>query len=124
MTAAAPVRRRVVAFCPACHRTEPDRPLHEVRRLPARLEDRVAGNGAQVWLTRTCPEHGPIATLYEEDARILDYLERWTTQPNRATPDVTHCDEATGQTLRTCFLPSGISKGPGRGFSAFLFLPK
>lgn len=76
------LRAEVTAFCPACHRAEPDTPLAQVRRLPARLleDDRV-------WLVRTCPDHGTIETLYEEHPRLLDYLERWQAPTRGPTPD-------------------------------------
>jgi uncharacterized radical SAM superfamily Fe-S cluster-containing enzyme len=41
----------------------------------------------RVWLVRECPEHGVIETLYEEDPRILDYLEQWTAPTKPPTPD-------------------------------------
>ncbi len=93
------LRRPVTAFCPECHREEPDRPLAEVRRLPARLED-----DRHVWLVRMCPEHGPVETLYEEHPAMLDYLERWTTEPKRATPDDPDNDTP---------LPAGYLRGLG-----------
>ena len=62
------IRRRVVAYCPRCHVA--DDPT--TRRLEASLAD---GAGS-VWLLRECPVHGPIVTLYEEDAELLDYLAR------------------------------------------------
>ncbi len=77
------VHRYVTAFCPACHREQPDRPLAQVQRLAGRL---MAQDGA-VWLERACPEHGLIRTLYEESAEILGYLERWTAQTKEHTPD-------------------------------------
>ncbi|HSF84229.1 MAG TPA: radical SAM protein [Acidimicrobiia bacterium] len=82
MTGGRRVRRSVIAYCPACHRSNPEQPLDQVRRLPAQLED-----DGRVWLTRTCPDHGRLETLYEEVASILDYLEQWTTRPDRGTPD-------------------------------------
>jgi uncharacterized radical SAM superfamily Fe-S cluster-containing enzyme/prolipoprotein diacylglyceryltransferase len=76
------VRAEVTAFCPACHRDDPSLPLDRVRRLPARLIE----NG-QVHLVRTCPDHGTIATLYQESPRLLDYLERWQAPTRGPTPD-------------------------------------
>jgi len=35
-----------------------------------------------------------------------------------------YCDGLTGQTFSTCLLPSGSSKGPGKGLAAPRFLPK
>ena len=40
-----------------------------------------------MWLVRTCPDHGTIETLYEEEPRILDYLERWQAPTRGPTPD-------------------------------------
>lgn len=77
------VRKRVAAFCPRCHAEEPNRPLGAVARLPAELAE---AEGA-VWLIRECPHHGRVVTLYEEDARILDELERWTAPTKGPTPD-------------------------------------
>jgi uncharacterized radical SAM superfamily Fe-S cluster-containing enzyme len=41
----------------------------------------------RVWLTRECPAHGRVETLYQEDAGILRYLERWEAPPAKVTPD-------------------------------------
>jgi len=76
------VRAEVTAFCPACHAAHPGTPLVRVRRLPAQLVE-----DGRVWLTRTCPDHGTIETLYEENPRILDYLERWQAPTRGPTPD-------------------------------------
>ena len=77
------VRKEVAAFCPRCHAEEPERPLAGVARLPGELAE---AEGA-VWLARECPRHGRVVTLYEEDAAILDELERWTAPTKGATPD-------------------------------------
>lgn len=77
------VRRRVAAFCPRCHAEEPYRPLGSVAQLPGALAE---AEGA-VWLIRDCARHGEVVTLYEEDARILEELERWTAPTRGATPD-------------------------------------
>ena len=77
------VRRQVAAFCPRCHAEDPYRPLGAVARLPGALAD---SEGA-VWLVRDCPRHGEVVSLYEEDARILTELERWTAPTRGATPD-------------------------------------
>lgn len=76
-------RKEVMAFCPACHHDDPHRRLESVARLEGRLHER----GGRVLLTRTCPTHGPITTLYEESAEILTWLERWTAQTRPPTPD-------------------------------------
>ncbi len=73
------IRRSVVAFCPHCHVAEPP----TTRRLGATL----AEGAGSVWLVRQCPDHGPVVTLYEEDAELLDYLEQWTAPPKSPTPD-------------------------------------
>jgi hypothetical protein len=77
------IRRHVNAFCPRCCREDPLRPLEDVRRLSGYL----AEADGRVWLVRDCPEHGRLVTLYEEDAEILDYLERWTAPTKGPTPD-------------------------------------
>jgi 7,8-dihydro-6-hydroxymethylpterin dimethyltransferase len=77
------VRKPVAAFCPRCHAEEPSGPLGAVARLPAELAE---AEGA-VWLVRECTHHGRVVTLYEEDARILDELERWTAPTKGPTPD-------------------------------------
>jgi hypothetical protein len=89
--------RWVMAFCPACHRERPDRPLDEVERLPGRLVDDAAG---RVWLVRSCPRHGTIDTLYQEDAALLAYLERWQAPPTKVTPD----DPANHDPVPSCYL--------------------
>lgn len=76
--------RRVTAFCPACHRDGEARPLVDVHRLAGELEVDAQGH---VWLVRTCPEHGRIETLYQEDATILAYLEEWQAPPMKVSPD-------------------------------------
>ena len=65
------ILRYVVAFCPACHREAPDRPLSDVERLSGYL----AEENGKVWLVRGCPRHGKIVTLYDESPEILRYLE-------------------------------------------------
>jgi uncharacterized radical SAM superfamily Fe-S cluster-containing enzyme len=110
------VRRSVIAFCPACHLELPDRPLGEVRRLPGQL----AESDGKVWLLRTCPEHGPIVTLYEEDAGLLDYLEQWTAPTKPPTPDAPDNTDpvpavylrglGAGQIQHTCILLADITE--------------
>jgi len=68
------IHRYVNAFCPACHRADPERPLADVRRLSGVLAER----DGRIWLERGCPEHGLQRTLYDEDPEILRWLERWT----------------------------------------------
>ena len=65
------VRRYVTAYCPHCH---DETGVRDVRRLAAVLVER----DGRVWLERGCPRHGLVRTLYDEDPRILDWLERWT----------------------------------------------
>ncbi|MFA5889830.1 MAG: radical SAM protein [Actinomycetota bacterium] len=77
------IRRYVVAFCPRCHEENPALPLQEVARLSGYLSEQ----DGRVWLVRGCPKHGRIATLYQQDAAILDYLEEWTAPTKRHTPD-------------------------------------
>src|SRR3989449_83143 len=66
------ILRYVVAFCAACHRDHPDRPLGLVPRLSGYL----AEQDGKVWLVRGCPRHGKVVTLYDEVPEILRYLER------------------------------------------------
>ncbi len=111
------IRKPVVAFCSGCHRDDPGRPLAEVRRLPGHL----AEAGGKVWLVRECPAHGPIVTLYEEDAALLDYLETWTAPPRTPTPDAPRNDDpvpavyaeglGAAQTQHTCILLEDIAEG-------------
>jgi 7,8-dihydro-6-hydroxymethylpterin dimethyltransferase len=75
--------RYVTAYCPSCHRDEPDRPLQDVRRLAGYLAER---DGA-VWLVRGCPTHGRVETFYDESATILAYLEQWTARTKSHVPD-------------------------------------
>lgn len=75
------IRRYVTAFCPRCHDDDPE--LAAVRRLPGYL----AEDDGRVWLVRGCPDHGRITTLYDEDAEILDWLERWTAPTKHVNPD-------------------------------------
>jgi len=77
------ILRYVVAFCPACHREAPDRPLSDVERLSGYL----AEENGKVWLVRGCPRHGKIVTLYDESPEILRYLEEWTAPTKLHTPD-------------------------------------
>jgi hypothetical protein len=77
------ILRYVSAFCPACHQERPERPLDDVERLGGYL----AEEGGRVWLVRGCPRHGRVATLYDESAEILRYLEEWTAPTKRHTPD-------------------------------------
>lgn len=95
MTAPRRIRRHVTAFCPRCHRERPDRPLEEIRRLPGQLVE-----DEHVWLTRGCPDHGRIETLYEEDPEILTYLERWTVAPKQPTPDSPACFDSVPSCYR------------------------
>lgn len=84
------IRQQVAAFCPRCHAEDPHRPLGAVARLPGAL----AESEDAVWLVRDCPRHGEVITLYEEDARLLDELERWTAPTRGATPDDPRNDDA------------------------------
>jgi len=83
VTLEARLRREVHAFCPSCHSDDPHRDPADVPRLAGRLIDR----SGSVWLERVCPRHGAITTLYEEDAEILTWLERWTAPTKPPTPD-------------------------------------
>ena len=78
------ILRYVTAFCPACHREGPDRPLADVARLAGYLSEAEG----RVWLVRGCPTHGRIVTLYDEFPEILHYLEQWTAPTKRHEPDV------------------------------------
>jgi uncharacterized radical SAM superfamily Fe-S cluster-containing enzyme len=87
-TAGMPLRgdrilRYVTAFCPACHRDDPDRPLAEVPRLAGYLAER----DDHVWLVRGCATHGRMETLYDESPEILRWLEQWTAPTRRHVPD-------------------------------------
>src|SRR5438552_15964762 len=77
------ILRYVVAFCPACHREAPDRPLSDVERLSGYL----AEENGKVWLVRGCPRPGKIATLYDESPESLRYLEERTAPTKPHTPD-------------------------------------
>ncbi len=91
------VLRYVNAFCPTCHRADPDRPLDAVRRLSGRLAER----DGRVWLERGCPEHGLQRTLYDEDPQILAWLEQWQAPTKAHTPDVAgNYDPLPGAYLR------------------------
>jgi uncharacterized radical SAM superfamily Fe-S cluster-containing enzyme len=59
---------------------------------------------AHVWLTRNCPDHGAIVTLYDEDPEILAYLEQWTAPTKPPTPDDPFNDDP---------LPLGYQDGLG-----------
>jgi uncharacterized radical SAM superfamily Fe-S cluster-containing enzyme len=88
MSAGMPLRsdrivRYVTAFCPRCHEEEPGRPLDRVARLGAYLAER----DDRVWLVRGCPTHGRVATLYDESAAIMRYLEEWTAPTKVHAPD-------------------------------------
>ena len=65
-------------------RSDPDRPLAEVRRLSGWLAER----DGRVWLERGCPDHGLVRTLYDESPEILAYLEQWTAPTKVHEPDV------------------------------------
>lgn len=77
------IHRYVTAFCPLCHRENPDVALADVARLSGRLVVR----DDQVWLERGCPRHGLVRTLYEENPEILTYLEEWTAPTKSHSPD-------------------------------------
>ena len=89
--------REVGAFCPECHSIDPS--LATARRLEGQLF-----TDGQVWLERTCPDHGRIVTLYDEDPEILEYLERWTAPTKPPTPDDPYNDDP---------LPVGYREGLG-----------
>lgn len=77
------VRQAVVTYCPHCHNDEGAGQLADVRRLDGALVE----EGGSVWLERTCEVHGNVVSLYEEDARLLDYLEKWRAPTKPPTPD-------------------------------------
>lgn len=77
------ILRYVTAFCPQCHDESPDRPLGDVERLAGYL----AEENGRVILVRGCPRHGRVASMYDESAEILAYLERWTAPTKRHVPD-------------------------------------
>jgi uncharacterized radical SAM superfamily Fe-S cluster-containing enzyme len=95
----ATILRDITAYCPRCHEQDPEALLQTVRRLDGRL---IADE--HVWLERTCPVHGRIVTLYDEDPEILAYLERWTAPTKPATPDDPRNDAP---------LPFGYRRGLG-----------
>jgi 7,8-dihydro-6-hydroxymethylpterin dimethyltransferase len=109
------VRAHVTAFCPRCHDESPERALATVRGLPAALIE----DDGRVLLERECPRHGVVTTLYQEDARILDHLERWTAPTNPPTPDsprddrpIPSCYEAglgARQIQHTCLLLEDVT---------------
>ena len=78
------ILRYVNAFCPECHRENPERPLTEVARLSGWLAER----DGRVYLERGCPSHGMVRTLYDETPEILSYLEEWTAPTKAHLPDV------------------------------------
>jgi 7,8-dihydro-6-hydroxymethylpterin dimethyltransferase len=94
------IHRYVTAYCPECHREDPDRPLPEVGRLPGYLTEA----DDRVWLVRFCPTHGRVVTMYEEDPKILRYLEQWT------APTKVHAPDTIGNYLPP---PSGYLRGLG-----------
>lgn len=77
------ILRYVTAFCPRCHEEEPERPLERVERLPGYL----AEEAGRVWLIRGCRSHGRIATMYDESAEVMAYLEQWTAPTKLHAPD-------------------------------------
>lgn len=111
------IHRYVTAFCPLCHRENPDLALADVARLSGRLVVR----DDQVWLERGCPRHGLVRTLYEENPEILAYLEEWTAPTKRHTPDTVGnydpipASYARGlgemQTQHTCILLADVIEG-------------
>lgn len=110
------VLRYVTAFCPNCHDENPDRPLELVERLSGYL----AEEDGRVKLVRGCKRHGRVATLYDESAEILEYLERWTAPTKRHVPDtVGNFDPVPSaylqglgemQTQHTCILLEDITQ--------------
>ncbi|PZG16650.1 radical SAM protein [Nonomuraea aridisoli] len=74
------ILRYVNAFCPRCHGAD----LEQVERLSGYLAER----DGRVWLERGCRKHGLIRTLYDEDPKILEYLEEWTAPTKRHLPDL------------------------------------
>ena len=77
------ILRYVTAYCPLCHRENPHRPLATVARLSGHLSEQ----DGKVWLSRGCPAHGLVTTLYDESAEIMSYLEQWTAPTKAHTPD-------------------------------------
>src|SRR2546422_4731722 len=65
------ILRYVVAFCAACHREHPDRPLGLVPRLSGYL----AEQDGKVWLVRGCPRHGKVVTLYDRSEEHTSELQ-------------------------------------------------
>lgn len=110
------LHRYVTAFCPHCHAEAPERPLADVQRLAAMLIER----DGRIWLERGCPTHGLVRTLYDEDPKILSYLEEWTAPTKAHTPDVAgNFDPVPSaylrglpemQTQHTCILLEDISE--------------
>jgi len=54
--------KTVPSVCPEC-----------LRRIPARLFER----DGQVWMTKSCPDHGPVEDLYWSDARLYLKAEQF-----------------------------------------------
>jgi hypothetical protein len=110
------VVRYVNAFCPECHREQPDGPLADVLRLSGYL---VESDG-HIWLVRGCPRHGKIVTLYDEIPEIMRYLEEWTAPTKEHTPDTPNNWEpipgaylrglGAMQTQHTCILLEDITQ--------------
>ncbi|MGV9737870.1 radical SAM protein [Nocardia farcinica] len=111
------ILRYVNAFCPHCHRADPDRPLAEVARRSGWLAER----DGRVYLERGCPEHGMVRTLYDEHPEILAYLEEWTAPTKAHLPDTPgNFDPVPAaylrglpemQTQHTCILLADIVEG-------------
>lgn len=111
------ILRYVNAFCPQCHRADPDRPLAEVARRSGWLAER----DGRVYLERGCPEHGMVRTLYDEHPEILAYLEEWTAPTKAHLPDTPgNFDPVPAaylrglpemQTQHTCILLADIVEG-------------
>lgn len=77
------ILRYVQAFCPRCHRSDPDRSLEAVERCSGYL----AESEGRVWLVRGCRVHGRVVTMYDERPDILEYLEQWTAPTKVHVPD-------------------------------------
>jgi uncharacterized radical SAM superfamily Fe-S cluster-containing enzyme len=111
------ILRYVTAYCPRCHEEDPERALEGVARLGGYL----AEEGGRVWLVRGCPRHGRVATLYDESAEIMRYLEEWTAPTKVHAPDTpgnfdpVPAAYARGlgemQTQHTCILLEDVTQG-------------